>query len=64
MKAKEEKKKLVEKERRSFLKKAAYVAPTLIILGQLSHPTSVKAEFGGPPDGPSGSTGGGGPGGF
>ncbi len=48
------------KSRRSFIKKVAYVAPTLISLGYLKHPTPTKADFGGgPPDGPSGGTGGG-----
>jgi len=46
------------KSRRSFIKKVAYVAPTLISLGYLKHPTPTKAEFG-LPDGPSGGTGGG-----
>ena len=35
---------IVEKERRSFLKKAAYSAPTLVTLGYLSRPTSAFAE--------------------
>ncbi len=34
----------VKKERRSFLKKAAYSAPVLIVLGQLVRPTRVRAE--------------------
>lgn len=37
---------IIEKERRSFLKKAAYSAPTLVTLGYLSRPTSVFAESG------------------
>ena len=52
------------KTRRAFMKKVAYVAPTLIVLGHLTHPTSAEAEFDGPPGGPSGNPGGGGPGGF
>ena len=59
----ERQQKPLEKERRIFLKKAIYVAPTLIVLGHLSHPTPTKAEFG-VPGGPSGSPGGGGLGGF
>ncbi len=35
--------KQVQKERRSFLKKAAYAAPTLIVMGQLAKPTKSKA---------------------
>jgi len=37
---------VLEKERRSFLKKVAYSAPTLVALGYLSHPTSALAESG------------------
>jgi len=37
--------------RRTFLKKAAYSAPVLLILGQLSKPTKAQADSGvvGPP---------------
>lgn len=35
----------VEKKRRSFLKKAVYSAPKLVILGYLSRPTSASAEY-------------------
>ena len=38
--------------RRDFIKKAAYVAPTLIALGALTRPTDAKAGFGKPPSGP------------
>lgn len=38
-------KEAVKKERRSFLKKAAYTAPKLITLGYLSRPTSASAEY-------------------
>ena len=38
--------------RRKFLKKAAYAAPTLVVLGQLGKPESAKADFGGPPSDP------------
>ena len=38
--------------RRNFIKKAVYVAPTLIALGSLTRPTDVKAGFGKPPSGP------------
>jgi len=41
-----------ENERRSFLKKAAYVAPTLISLGTLLRTTDAKADFGPPPSAP------------
>ena len=37
------------KERRDFLKKAVYAAPTLIVLAQLSKPTKSQAGFGEPP---------------
>jgi len=39
-------------ERRGFLKKAVYVAPTLISLGTLLRSTDAKAGFGGPPSAP------------
>ena len=42
-----------ETDRRSFIKKAAYVAPTLLALGALSRPTDAKAGFGKPPSGPT-----------
>ncbi len=61
MKAMEKKKRVVlseeqkqQKGRRSFLKKTVYAAPTLIVLGQLTKPSSVKAGFGGPPSDPGG----------
>ena len=39
--------------RRDFLKKAAYTAPGLMILGQLSRPARSSADdFGGPPSDP------------
>lgn len=50
----EEIKNEIQKERRSFLKKTAYTAPTLMIMGQLARPTSSSAGFGNPPDDPSG----------
>ncbi len=37
------------KERRGFLKKAAYSAPTLMVLGTLMRPEKTHADFGGPP---------------
>lgn len=40
----EEAKKKMQKERRSFLKKTAYAAPALIVLGQLAGPTRANAE--------------------
>lgn len=39
-----DKKDAIQKERRSFLKKAAYSAPGLIVLGQLARPTKAQAE--------------------
>jgi len=39
--------------RRKFLKKAAYSAPVILVLGQLVKPTKVRADSGdpsGPPD--------------
>ena len=41
------------KDRRAFIKKAVYAAPTLIALGALIRPTEVKARFGRPPSGPA-----------
>lgn len=43
----------VQTDRRSFIKKVVYVAPTLIALGVLTRPTEVKAGFGRPPSGPT-----------
>ena len=42
-----------QESRRSFMKKAAYVAPTLVALGALTRPTDAKAGFGKPPSGPT-----------
>ena len=42
-----------ENSRRGFLKKAAYVAPTLISLGTLLRTTDAKADFGPPPSAPA-----------
>lgn len=42
-----------QKERRSFLKKTVYSAPSIIILGQLARPTRSNA-FDEPPIDPSG----------
>ena len=42
-----------ENERRSFLKKAVYAAPTVVALGALLKPTETKAGFGKPPSGPN-----------
>ena len=50
MEFKEEKKVLEKKTevtRRKFLKKAAYAAPALIVMGQLARPTNADA-IGGP----------------
>lgn len=40
--------------RRAFLKKAAYSAPVLMVLGQLAKPTTIHADGTGGPDGPPG----------
>jgi len=42
-----------ENERRTFLKKAAYAAPTVVALGALLKPTESEAGFGKPPSGPN-----------
>ena len=39
-------------DRRSFLKKAVYAAPTIVVLGALLKPTESEAGFGKPPSGP------------
>jgi hypothetical protein len=39
-----EKKKIANEERRTFLKKAAYVAPTVIALGAITKPVSAAAS--------------------
>ena len=44
-----------EASRRKSLKKAAYVAPTLVVLGQLVRPKKASADdFGPPPSDPDG----------
>ena len=43
----------IQKERRHFLKKAAYAAPTIVALGALTKPTESEAGFGKPPSGPT-----------
>ena len=44
----------VEKnDRRSFLKKAVYAAPTIVALGALLKPIESEAGFGKPPSGPT-----------
>ena len=40
-------------KRRSFLKKVAYTAPTLLALGSLTRPSDAKAGFGPPPSAPN-----------
>jgi len=42
----------VNSERRGFLKKAVYAAPTIVALGALTKPTESEA-FGKPPSGPT-----------
>ena len=39
-------------KRRSFLKKVAYAAPTLVVLGRLAGPADANAGFGPPPSDP------------
>ena len=49
----EQKTEMIAKSRRTFIKKAVYVAPTLVALGSLIRPTDAKAGFGKPPSGPT-----------
>ena len=42
-KDREETQEKMQKERRGFLKKAVYAAPTLMVMGQLARPTQSKA---------------------
>ncbi len=42
----------MKKERRGFLKKTAYAAPTIIVLGGLLKPRNANADFGGTPSDP------------
>lgn len=45
----------IQNNRRSFLKKAVYTAPSLLVLGSLVRPTTSQAADGsGLPNGPSG----------
>lgn len=48
----EQEKKPFSSNRRGFLKKATYIAPTLVALGTLTKPTESKAGFGPPPSAP------------
>ena len=43
----------INSSRRSFLKKAKYAAPTIVVLGALAKPTESEAGFGRPPSGPT-----------
>jgi hypothetical protein len=46
---------ILHQERRSFLKKSVYAAPTLIAMGGLLKPNKAKADnFGSPPSDPGG----------
>jgi len=54
MKHKEKKEKLIitddkQQERRDFLKKSVYAAPSLFALGQLVKPTKADADYSVPP---------------
>jgi hypothetical protein len=40
-------------QRRTFLKKAVYAAPTLMVLGGMVKPTQAHAGFGSPPSDPN-----------
>lgn len=42
-----------ETSRRTFMKKAVYSAPTVLVLGSLARPTKTEAGFGAPPEGAS-----------
>lgn len=44
---------VMKNDRRSFLKKAAYTAPSLLALGTLSRPTKSMAGDSNIPDGPT-----------
>jgi hypothetical protein len=44
--------KVNDSKRRTFLKKAAWSAPTVIAMGALLKPTKARAGFGGPPSDP------------
>ena len=50
----EAKKPVTDKHRRAFFKKAAYAAPVLMVMGQLTRPTETEAGFGPPPSQPHG----------
>ena len=43
-----------DNSRRAFFKKAAYAAPVLMVMGQLTRPTETEAGFGLPPSQPHG----------
>jgi hypothetical protein len=43
-------------QRRTFLKKAVYAAPTLMVLGGMVKPTQTRAGFGNPPSDPDAIT--------
>ena len=49
-----EEKEKMQSERRGFLKKAVYAAPTLMVMGQLVRPTQSKAWGEVPPSQPQG----------
>ncbi|SFV90146.1 hypothetical protein MNB_SV-4-1262 [hydrothermal vent metagenome] len=48
------KKSISNNKRRTFLKKVAYAAPVLTVMGQLTRPTEARAGFGGTPSQPEG----------
>jgi len=45
-----------DRHRRTFLKRSAYAAPTLMLLGAIGHTTKANAGYGSPPSDPQGST--------
>ena len=47
----------IKSNRRSFLKKAAYSAPSLLVLGTLARPTKSMAGDSNRPDGPTSNDG-------
>lgn len=49
-----EEEKQTEISRRSFLKRSAYSAPVLMVMGQLAKPTLTHADGTGGPEGPPG----------
>ena len=53
-KEREVKKPETDTSRRAFFKRAAYAAPVLMVIGELTRPTDAEAGFGPPPSQPAG----------